>query len=234
MAPPRFSEIEVLIVDDEEFSRTLTSRVLRSLGVETIRYAGNGFEGLQRLRYPYSADVVILDINMPLMSGLEMLRKIRDGSAGIDRDMRVAILSGHAEHLFVNTAQALDVDAFLVKPTAPAMLAGRLDAILRETVDLKPATVYAAVEIPRVTRLSGKAGPAPMDCSDWECPQPVKLCLENIPLNARLAEEVYGPDGDILLPPGIRLTQRLLNLLANLRALDDCVSHLTVELAVAP
>jgi CheY-like chemotaxis protein len=231
MVATRFSDLEILVVDDEEFSRTIAVRILRMLAVRTVRHAVNGFEGLQRLRYPHRADVVVLDINMPLMNGLEMLRKIRDGSAGVDRDLTVMILTGHSDHAFVSTAQALDVNAFLVKPVAPSTFAARLDAVLAEGIDLKSASVYGEVPIPRTIRLSSTGLLSRMREYAWDCAQPVRLSLENIPVNARLVDEVMGPDGDLLLPAGVCLTPRLLGLLGNLRALDDCVAQLTVELA---
>lgn len=230
-----FSDLEVLIVDDEEFCRTVVARLLRDLGIKKIRHASDGYQGLENLRFPYVADVVVLDFNMPKMNGLEMLKKVREGSAGVDRDQTIAMLTGHADRELVSTAQALDVNAFMVKPTSLEILAGRLEHILGTPLALKDASVYAAIELPRIIRLSSDVARRASSTIRFEMAErrTVNLCLENIPANALLAEEVYGPDGDVLLPAGIRLTPRLLERLNDLRALDDCVARLTVDLAAA-
>jgi len=231
MSTDRFAELDCLIVDDDEFARMMVFRMLRRLGIHRIHQASTGFEGLGKLRYPNHADVVILDFNMPLMNGLEMLRKIRDGSAGVDRAKRVLMLTAHADPEVVSAAAALDAHAFMAKPISAETLSTRLDLALDIDVDPKDADEYAAVEIPRPprARAGGKtrdARPAALEAD----PLGIPMRLENVPVGARLTEEVWGPDGDVLLPAGVRLTERLLERLFDLRAYDTCVARLRVDL----
>jgi CheY-like chemotaxis protein len=235
MAAACFSELEILLIDDEEFCRSVVARLLKTLSVSRINHAADGFEGIQKLRHPGRADIVILDHNMPRLSGLAMLKKIREGSAGLDRDQPVAMLTGHGDLEIVEAARALDVNDFLVKPVSAAVLAGRLDRILNERVAIRAAAYYGEVQIPATIRLSSDVRRD--QSARWRAAsedlQPIELQLENIPVNATLVEEVYGPDGDVLLPAGIRLTPRLLSRLAVLRGLDDCVARLIVDIAVS-
>jgi len=73
------SEIRTLIVDDSSVMRKIVERALRQAGLEplVVHEAGSGTEGIDLLR-SRSVDLILSDINMPLMDGLEFLRQIRE------------------------------------------------------------------------------------------------------------------------------------------------------------
>lgn len=79
----------VLLVDDEEVFRTTLAKVLRARGME-VRDAPGGEEALARLRES-PADVVVLDLRMPGLDGLETLKRI----VALQPDVKVVILTGH-------------------------------------------------------------------------------------------------------------------------------------------
>ena len=68
-----------MIVDDDRILRRLFGKKLSSIGLDII-YAANGQEGLQ-LALSHQPDLIILDIHMPVMSGNEMLKRLRQESA---------------------------------------------------------------------------------------------------------------------------------------------------------
>ena len=72
------SEIRILIVDDSSVMRKIVERSLRQAGLEpmVVLEAGNGIDGLEVLRNQ-SVHLILSDINMPSMDGLEFLRQIR-------------------------------------------------------------------------------------------------------------------------------------------------------------
>jgi two-component system chemotaxis response regulator CheY len=72
------SEIRTLIVDDSSVMRKIVERALRQAGLEplVVHEAGSGTEGLEVLRGK-QVDLILSDINMPSMDGLEFLRQIR-------------------------------------------------------------------------------------------------------------------------------------------------------------
>ena len=72
------SEVRTLIVDDSSVMRKIVERALRQAGLDTlvVHEAGSGTEGLEMLR-ANRVDLILSDINMPLMDGLEFLRQIR-------------------------------------------------------------------------------------------------------------------------------------------------------------
>lgn len=79
----------VLLVDDEEVFRTTLVKVLRVRGME-VRDAPGGEEALERLRES-PVDVVVLDLKMPGLDGLETLKRI----VVLQPDVKVVILTGH-------------------------------------------------------------------------------------------------------------------------------------------
>jgi two-component system chemotaxis response regulator CheY len=75
---PGMSEIRALIVDDSSVMRKIVERTLRQAGLDSlvVHEAGSGTEGLDVLRTE-TVDLILSDINMPSMDGLEFLRQIR-------------------------------------------------------------------------------------------------------------------------------------------------------------
>jgi two-component system chemotaxis response regulator CheY len=73
------SEVRTLIVDDSSVMRKIVERALRQAGLDplVVHEAGSGIEGLDLLRAK-RVDLIVSDINMPSMDGLEFLRQIRE------------------------------------------------------------------------------------------------------------------------------------------------------------
>ena len=91
-----------LIADDEKHIRAYVRIILNRLGIENGYEAGNGIEAIDLFREK-KPDVVFLDINMPGMTGLEVLPKLFE----IDEDAVVLMLTGHASrHLVEGSAKA--------------------------------------------------------------------------------------------------------------------------------
>ncbi len=101
---------KVLVVDDADFMRTILEEVLTHRG-HTVLQARDGKECLSVLREK-TVDVCLLDINMPGMDGLEVLRRIKTEHPGL----KVVMLSAMAQESNVRKALQLGADAFVVKP----------------------------------------------------------------------------------------------------------------------
>jgi CheY-like chemotaxis protein len=114
----------VLVVEDDAASRGLIAEVARREGLE-VREAANGVEGLVQLTQPPLPAAIILDLEMPLMHGLDFLRELRKVPGA--SDIPVVLVSGHAG---VSGLEALAVAAILPKPISVARLAATLRSLM--------------------------------------------------------------------------------------------------------
>ena len=104
----------ILIVDDEEDLQEIVQSHLEELGYRIIK-AGDGMEGLEVLRRlnPKPA-LVILDIKMPRMTGLELLRVMRSSNDLVNIPVLILSAQGRSENIF--EAERLRTEDFLIKP----------------------------------------------------------------------------------------------------------------------
>jgi two-component system OmpR family response regulator len=115
--------LRVLLVEDDDDNRDLMAEVLDSAGHEVLP-ASSGQEGLKTLS-EHSVDVVVTDVGMPGMGGLEMARAAK----AIAPSVPVVIVTGWAEREDIANARGKDVDAVLIKPVDP-------DALTQTVVDV--------------------------------------------------------------------------------------------------
>ncbi len=103
-------DITVLFVEDEDVLRAIYERILNKF-VKTLFVAENGKEGLEKYK-ECQPDLIITDIQMPVMDGLEMIEMIR----GSDQNVRIVILSAYGETEYFMDAIKIGVNSFLLKP----------------------------------------------------------------------------------------------------------------------
>lgn len=105
------SSRRVLIVDDsDELRLLLRIRMERTDNLEVVGEAGDGLEGVEQAR-ALQPDVVVLDVAMPRMDGLEALPLIREAAPGV----RVIVLSGFNESTMAENARRAGADHYVVK-----------------------------------------------------------------------------------------------------------------------
>jgi len=124
---PVASKLDVLIVDDQRAMRALVLVSLQDMGVVTIREAGDGQEALRELR-ARSAHLVISDMNMPLMDGLELLKAVRADPR--IRKTAFILLTSRGEMELVKQAIALGVNNYVRKPFTMGDLKKKVEAVL--------------------------------------------------------------------------------------------------------
>lgn len=121
--------VEVLVVDDNQYMRKVIRNLLVNLGVKTIHEAGDGIAGLEAIR-TYGPDIVILDWEMPLLNGAELVRIVRSPGIFPVPDIPIIMLTGHVERWRVIEATRLGVNEFLKKPVSGKSLLDRMVSIL--------------------------------------------------------------------------------------------------------
>ncbi len=200
---------EILIVDDEPFSRAIIHTILRELGVGFIHQARNGADAAELLVQQATIDCVVADFNMPIVNGLQLLKGIRTGFRGLQPGTPMVMLTGNADASLVGAAMALDVNGFIVKPASAAAMKARLEAVFGEPFHPRSPQHYAKVAI-------GRAAAAAHDVQKTASMRQVRLDM--VPEGAVLAKP-FSIDGVPVLQAGVPLSRRMIQQLAELAAM---------------
>lgn len=104
-----------IIVDDNSAIRLLLKGVLIELGMHIVAQAANGEEAI-RAAQAHQPSVLFLDVNMPIMSGLDALPRIRE----VSPQTAVVMVTGETSRLQVQQAAGLGARGYVVKPVRPA------------------------------------------------------------------------------------------------------------------
>jgi C4-dicarboxylate-specific signal transduction histidine kinase len=116
-------DITVLFVEDEELLRAIYERILDKF-VQRLYIAENGKEGLEMYK-SCNPDLIITDIMMPVMDGLEMVQHIRN----VDSHVKLVILSAYGEAEYFMDAIKIGVNSFLIKPVETKKLTGLVEEL---------------------------------------------------------------------------------------------------------
>ncbi|HTN52409.1 MAG TPA: response regulator [Anaeromyxobacter sp.] len=129
----RDERLRVLLVEDDDENRELMAEVLTASGYLVLP-AASGQDGLKILA-EHSIDVVVTDVGMPGMGGLEMARAAK----AIAPAVPVVIVTGWGERADVSQARGREADVVLVKPVDPDALAAAVGEAARARGRVPPA-----------------------------------------------------------------------------------------------
>ena len=118
--------MKTLIVDDSRFIRDVLKQQLERLGNECVE-AEDGSVALSLLRSGECFDLMLLDVNMPVMNGLECVRQLR--AEDIDAVMKVMMVTTEADHHVIEVALEYGADEFLMKPFTSQSLREKLELL---------------------------------------------------------------------------------------------------------
>jgi len=182
----------ILAVDDEAGILRLIKLELSSQGFRVI-VAGEGEEAL-RMAEQQRPDIVILDIVMPEMSGLEVMRRLRERTS-----VPVILLTAKDHDEDKVRGLAMGADDYLVKPFNPEELSARVRAVLRRgfrpTVGAENIVRVANVEIDLNRRLVKKEGEVvSLTRTEWMLLQHLAANAGKVMLNTELLSKVWGPE----------------------------------------
>lgn len=189
----------VLLVDDEPQIRTVLRAYLEADGFE-VAEAGTGADTLRELTRSAAPpfDVVLLDIGLPDLGGLDVLQKIR---AGVE--VYVILVTARSEEVDKLIGLSVGADDYITKPFSPREVVARVKAVLRRNVraelngaPVKPTSmVFDGLVIDRERReITTDAGPVTLSALDFD----LLLALASSPgrvfSRAQLLEDVWGYD----------------------------------------
>ncbi|MEO5337290.1 MAG: response regulator [Magnetospirillum sp. WYHS-4] len=120
----------MLVVDDNQFMRSITKTVLSAFHCRNIREAENGVQALEVLRGGFSPDIIITNWNMPEMDGITFAHNIRSDPDSVNPYTPIVMVTGHSEQHRVLAALNAGINEFLVKPVTAKGLYSRLAAVI--------------------------------------------------------------------------------------------------------
>ena len=132
--------MKILIVEDEDMIREGISDYLTDCGYETIQ-AADGLEALEQFSN-HQVALVLLDIQMPKLNGLEVLSEIRKSS-----QVPVLMLTAFQDEEYKMSAFAALADGYLEKPFSLSLLKVRVDAIFKRYYDVGRIFTYGDTQV---------------------------------------------------------------------------------------
>jgi two-component system chemotaxis response regulator CheY len=130
LAPATLAEKEdlmrVLVVEDSKTIRMILCEYLRKMGMQVVE-AGDGREALERLKEISPPDLVLVDWNMPVMSGIDFIRAVRE--MHVYDPLPLIMVTTNSEKEYVGTAMEAGANLYIQKPCTFDALREKLDAL---------------------------------------------------------------------------------------------------------
>lgn len=156
----------VLVVDDDERVRTVVSWQLESDGF-AVSHACDGTGALEQIAAD-RPDLVVLDLSLPGVGGLDVLRRLRGDEGGAS--LPVIVLSGRSGETDRIIGLDLGADDYLVKPFSPGELAARVRSVLRRSggAGEAPVEVGGLVVDPPTRRVTVDGRPVELTAREFD------------------------------------------------------------------
>ena len=120
-------QLRTIVVDDMSTSRGLITQALDGFGVRQIESAVDGASALQKIA-AWPVHLVISDMNMPGMNGLQLLHALRTNSQ--TKGVGFLLITGKADREMIETGKKLGMNNFVKKPFQPDDLRKAIEAIV--------------------------------------------------------------------------------------------------------
>lgn len=115
-----------LVIDDESLMRRLIAQLLTQMGFADVISVEDGAEGLRLLENHRNIDLVISDLDMPMIGGLEFISMLRNSDSVTNAQVPIVVVSGHSEERYLRKAVNLGIHGFVVKPISYKSLEARV------------------------------------------------------------------------------------------------------------
>jgi two-component system, sensor histidine kinase and response regulator len=183
----------VLLVEDNPVNQKVALAMLRKYDLQ-IDTAGNGAEALQALS-SISYDLVFMDVQMPVMDGIEAVKQIRSGSGVLNSKVPVIAMTAHAFDEDRQRCLDAGMDDFLSKPVIPGALAETLERWLGRTDDSPGAGRSESSERQNFTHAFNRTELLHRMMGDEDLMRGIiRTFIEDIPEQARLLREASRSD----------------------------------------
>lgn len=128
--------MKIIIADDEFSNRLLISEIVSELGHELIEVE-NGEQAIHAMEQYHDIDLILMDIEMPVMNGVEAARKIRESFRYPKNKIPIVAITGHHEGIYPEECHYAEFDFFLTKPYSIDKFTELLDNFGKEQEGLR-------------------------------------------------------------------------------------------------
>jgi CheY-like chemotaxis protein len=129
MSGTGFEKLSVLVVDDNPHMRAILRALLDGAGLHQVAEAADGTQALAVMN-KRMVDIVLTDMAMSPMDGIELTRRVRKDSDSPNPFMPIIMVTGHADAAHVIAARDAGVTEFLAKPLTSQTLVARITEIM--------------------------------------------------------------------------------------------------------
>ena len=183
----------MLVVDDEAMIRRLARSYLEADGF-AVAEAATGEEALERAEH-FQPDLVLLDVMLPGIDGIEVLRRLRTRS-----DVYVILVTAKADEIDKLVGLSVGADDYVTKPFSPRELAARVKAVLRRDRGHAPADAevslsFADLQIDKLRREVRRDGaPVQLTALEFDLLSALAGSPGRVFTRRQLLERIWGPD----------------------------------------
>ena len=214
--------VRILVVEDEPFQQRMLRDVLKYMDFRGIMEADSGVTAISLLD-DQRVDLILGDVEMPGMNGLELLRRIRTGQTYTPRDLPFIVLTSHSDTDVLSAAMALDVNGFIVKPFKSGVILDKITRALAQQLILRSDSDYGSVvtDLASLRRARLKVERKPTDsvaaaAAGHGRQRQVELPLAELRVGMRVAKNIKAKDDTVILAAETRLTEATIHLLSDL------------------
>jgi two-component system, chemotaxis family, chemotaxis protein CheY len=133
MANYDISKLDIMVVDDSSTMRAILKMILNGLGVTRVRLCNDGVEAFEEFR-KVPSDIVITDWVMKTLSGIELVRLLRDPEESPHPGVPIIMITSNAAQDEVLKAHEAGVDAYLAKPVTPETVYKRISQVIHNQI----------------------------------------------------------------------------------------------------
>lgn len=135
---------KILVIEDDGFTRNTILKTLVNLGYQKTIAVENAQSAID-LFVTHEFDLIFTDIFMPIMNGLDLIKRIRTNKTLAKPNIRIIILSGLTQSKALGVAMALNVNDIIVKPLMPHIIDDKIQRIMSEHPQTQNPIVYETI-----------------------------------------------------------------------------------------
>lgn len=216
------TNINILLVEDNVFISQSICELMNASNYNYLDKAMSGEEALVMLTSK-KYDIVLTDVEMGDINGLELLKRIRTGKAGVDVRIPVIVLTSHSDALVLGTAMALDANGFIAKPVKIGLLISKIRQVMTEKTAIRPAIAYAVIsttifgadrtDLPEINQNELK--------NESEEAKTKIVDLDGLKAGMIIAADIKAKSGNVLIKAGTALNPNAIVKISELKNIMD-------------